>query len=305
MRHQRTLAGVVGTEGISLHSGESVSVIINPAPEGSGIRFLRTDLDDATIIHAHASHVTDTFYATTLSVDGVSVSTVEHLMAALFAMGITNAEIHVKGAEVPILDGSSREWVSLIKQVGIHEQRQWALPELVIKKPVGVKSKNQFATLYPHNGFAVDCTIDFDHPMIGHQRWEGEVDETVFLKELADARTFGMVSDARKLRRKGRARGASVDNVIVLDETRVISEGGLRYKDEFVRHKVLDAIGDLSLLGLNIRGLLVTNRSGHKLHQQLVRMLLDSRDCWEFSGLPHAQEEKVVAQVKRLVSLMP
>ena len=297
MLQQRTLAGVVGCEGIALHAGESIQVIIHPASEGTGICFLRSDLDDAPSIQAHARHVTDTFYATTLSSGGVSIGTVEHLMAALFSMGITNAAVHVKGTELPILDGSAKDWLALIRQVGVVDQRR-QLPEIVIRKPVGVKSHNQWATLYPYEGFSVDCTIEFDHPLIGKQCWKGDVSPSVFEKELSEARTFGLLRDAAHLYSCGRARGANFENVIVLDERQVVTPGGLRFTDEFVRHKVLDAIGDLSLLGLPIRGLLVSHRSGHKLHQQLLRVLLDSRDCWEFSAgnLETARQANAVAR---------
>lgn len=307
MRQQRTLNGVVGCEGVTLHTGERVRVTIHPSTDGSGIKFLRTDLDDSPHIEAHARSVTDTFYATTLCSQGISISTVEHLMAALFSLGITNAEIHVDGPELPILDGSAQDWISLIDQVGVSALGTMSTPELVIRKPVAVKSNDMWATLYPYEGFAVDCSIEFDHPAIGRQTWQGEINGEIFRKQLARARTFGLLREASKLYSMGRARGANFENVIVLDDDKVVSAGGLRYEDEFVRHKVLDAIGDISLIGVPIRGLLVTHRSGHKLHQQLLRVLLESSHCWEFSLAPRAsnrEEERMQKRLRRTLELI-
>ena len=282
MIRQRTLKNTIRATGIGLHSGTKVYLTLRPAPIDAGITFHRADRVPATAIPAAAGNVNDTALATTLDVDGVRVSTVEHLMAAFAGLGIDNCHVDVSAPEVPIMDGSAAPFVFLIQSAGILEQ---GAPKRFVRvtRTVEVRDGDKFARLEPHDGFRIDFTIDFDHPVFRHQSRRLEIDfaHASFVREIARARTFGFMRDIEALRRNNLALGGSLDNAIVLDEHRVLNEDGLRYRDEFVRHKTLDAIGDLYLLGRGLLGSLTAHKSGHKLNNLLVRELLASPDAYE------------------------
>lgn len=282
MIRQRTLKNTIRATGVGLHSGAKVYLTLRPAPIDAGITFHRTDRVPAAPIPASALAVNDTALATTLDADGVSVSTVEHLMAAFAGLGIDNCHVDVSAAEVPIMDGSAAPFVFLIQSAGILEQ---GAPKRFVRvtRPIEVVDGDKFARLEPHDGFRVDVSIDFDHPAFrrGARRLEIDFASASFAREIARARTFGFMRDIETLRKRNLALGGSLDNAIVLDEHRVLNEDGLRYRDEFVRHKTLDAIGDLYLLGRGLLASLTAHKSGHGLNNRLARELLARPDCWE------------------------
>ena len=282
MIRQRTLKNTIRATGIGLHSGQKVYLTLRPAPIDSGITFHRTDRVPAVAIPARARNVNATALATTLDVDGVGVSTVEHLMAAFAGLGVDNCHVDVSAAEVPIMDGSAAPFVFLIQSAGILEQ---GAPKRFVRvtRTVEVTDGDKVARLEPHDGFRIDFTIDFDHPVFRRQAKRIEIDfaNASFVREIARARTFGFMRDIETMRRNNLALGGSLDNAIVLDEHRVLNEDGLRYRDEFVRHKALDAIGDLYLLGHGLLGSLTAHKSGHRLNNLLVRELLASPDAYE------------------------
>ena len=282
MIKQRTLKNVIRATGVGIHSGEKVFMTLRPAAVNTGIVFRRTDLDPAAEVPARADLVGDTSMNTTLEANGVRVSTVEHLMSALAGMGIDNAYIDVSNVEVPIMDGSAGPFVFLVQSAGIEEQ---SAPKkfIRIKEPIEVRHEDKWARLEPHDGFRVSFKIDFDHPVFSSQRSFASVDfsTTSFLKEIARARTFGFMRDIEMLRGMNLILGGSMDNAVVLDDYRILNEDGLRYDDEFVKHKVLDAIGDLYLLGRPIIGAFSGYKSGHELNNMLARELLARQDAWE------------------------
>ncbi len=282
MIRQRTLRNAIKATGVGLHTGDKVYLTLSPAPIGSGIVFRRVDLDPVVEIPARAENVGDTMLSTSLNVGDVRVSTVEHLLAAMAGLGIDNAYIDVSAAEVPIMDGSAGPFVFLIQSAGIEEQ---GAPKqfIRIKRPVIVEDGDKVASLLPFDGFKVSFTIDFDHPVFRDRTAEAEVDfsSSSFVKEISRARTFGFMHEIEYLRSKGLARGGSVDNAIVVDEYRILNQDGLRYDDEFVRHKILDAIGDLYLLGNSLIGEFRAYKSGHGLNNAVLRSLIAQRDAWE------------------------
>lgn len=282
MIKQRTLKNAIKATGVGLHTGEKVYLSLLPAPADTGIVFRRVDLDPVVEIPAIASNVGDTTLSTTLVKDGVRVSTVEHLLSAMAGLGIDNAYVEVSAAEVPIMDGSAGPFVFLIQSAGIMEQ---ARPKqfLRIKRPVTVEDGDKVASFLPFNGFKVTFTIDFDHPVINDRSCVASVDfsSTSFVKEVSRARTFGFMHEIEYLRSQGLARGGSVDNAIVVDEYRILNEDGLRYEDEFVKHKILDAIGDLYLLNQSLIGEFKAHKSGHALNNKLLRALLADQEAWE------------------------
>lgn len=280
MLKQRTFKRVVRTTGIALHSGETVELVLVPAPVDTGIVFVRTDLN--VEIAANAFNVGDTMLSTCLIKDGVRVATIEHLMAALAGMGIDNAYIHT-GPELPILDGSAGPFAYLIQDAGFEEQ---SAPKrfIRIKQEVRVENGDKFAVLKPYDGFKIDFTIAFDHPAFNEKNSHATLDFSTasFVKEISRARTFGFMSDFEKLRAMNLVRGGSLDNAVVLNDFHVMNEDGLRYSDECVRHKILDALGDLYSAGAPVIGALECYKSGHALNNQLVRSLLTQSHAFEY-----------------------
>jgi len=283
MIRQRTLKNVIRATGIGLHTGEKVYLTLRPAAVDAGIIFRRVDLEEPVEISATPDNVGDTRLSTTLiSSDGVRVSTVEHLLSAMAGLGIDNAYIDVSAPEVPIMDGSAGPFVFLIQSAGIEEQNA---PKrfIRIKKPVIVEDGDKWARFDPFEGFKVSFKIDFEHPVFLNHSQTATVDfsSTSFVKEVSRARTFGFMRDIEQLRENNLALGGSLDNAIVMDDYRVLNEDGLRYQDEFVKHKVLDAIGDLYLLGCSLIGEFSGYKSGHALNNRLLRTLLATEGAWE------------------------
>jgi UDP-3-O-[3-hydroxymyristoyl] N-acetylglucosamine deacetylase len=283
MIRQRTLKNIIRATGIGLHSGEKVYLTLKPAPVNTGIVFVRTDLNPAVEIKAIAVNVGETTLSTTLTNGDVKVSTVEHLLSAMAGLGIDNAFVEVSAAEVPIMDGSAGPFVFLIQSAGVEEQTL-AKRFIRIKDTVMVKDGDKYASFRPYNGFKVSFTIDFDHPLFDESNQMASLDfsSTSFVKEVSRARTFGFMRDIEYLRSKNLALGGSVNNAIVVDDYRVLNEDGLRYENEFVKHKILDAVGDLYLLGNSLIGEYVGYKSGHGLNNQLLRALLKQQEAWEF-----------------------
>ena len=282
MIRQRTLRNSIRATGVGLHSGKKVYLTLRPAAVNTGIVFRRVDLDPLVEIPATAENVGDTTLSTTLVKDGVRISTVEHLLSAMAGLGIDNAYVEMSAAEVPIMDGSAGPFVFLLQSAGIEEQSV-AKKFIRIKREIRVEEDDKFASFLPRNGFKVTFTIDFDHPVFRGRPACAEVDfcSTSFVREVSRARTFGFMHEMEHLRSKGLARGGSVDNAIVVDDYRILNEDGLRYEDEFVRHKVLDAIGDLYLLGNSLIGEFRAHKSGHALNNKLLRALMAQQDAWE------------------------
>jgi len=279
---QRTLKNVIRATGVGLHSGEKVYMTLRPALPDTGIVFRRVDLNEPVEIKATAENVGPTTLSTTLEKDGVQVSTVEHLLSAMAGLGIDNAYVDLSAGEVPIMDGSSGPFVFLIQSAGIAEQ-DVAKRFVRIKKSVVVEEKDKWARFDPFDGFKVSFTIDFNHPVFNGRPRTAEIDfsTTSFVKEVSRARTFGFMSDIEMLRKQNLALGGSIDNAVVVDEYRVLNEDGLRYDDEFVKHKILDAIGDLYLLGHSSIGAFSGYRSGHALNNKLLKALCADRTAWE------------------------
>lgn len=270
---QRTLRSEIQFSGVGVHSGEQVQVRLRPAAPDTGVTFHR--IDQPASIPADARHVVDTRLATTLGKDGVAIGTVEHLIAACAGLGVDNLHVEIDGSEVPILDGSSADFVSMILDAGLVDQHV-AREVVVVRRTIEVTDGEKRALLLPSVDaqLHVRYTIDFPHPAIGRQTWEGTITPTVFATELAPARTFGFLRDVERLKAAGLARGGSLDNAVVLDDDKVLNAGGLRFPDEFVRHKVLDAVGDVALAGYPMSARLVAERSGHDLNARLVEALL-------------------------------
>jgi UDP-3-O-[3-hydroxymyristoyl] N-acetylglucosamine deacetylase len=282
MIRQRTLKNEIQATGVGLHTGDKVYLRLKPAPEDHGIVFRRVDLDPAVDIPANAENVGDTTLSTSLVSGDVKVSTVEHLLSAMAGMGIDNAVVELSAAEVPIMDGSAGPFVFLIQSAGIQEQSA-AKKFIRIKKIVAVSDGDKTACFLPFDGFKVSFSIDFDHPAFHDRALKASVDfsSTSFVKEVSRARTFGFMHEIEYLRSKGLAKGGSMDNAIVVDDFRVLNEDGLRYEDEFVKHKVLDAIGDLYLLGNSLIGEFCAHKSGHALNNKSLRQLISQPDAWE------------------------
>jgi UDP-3-O-[3-hydroxymyristoyl] N-acetylglucosamine deacetylase len=284
---QRTFRQRAALDGIGLHSGAKVRVTFAPAPADSGVVFVR----DGVEIPALAEFVVDTTMNTSLGRGGVRVGTVEHLLAALAGCGIDNARVEVEGPEIPIMDGSSDPFVALARRAGIHELRP-AKRFLLVRRPVTVTDGDKLARLSPARGkFSIQYTIDFKHPLISDQSFKvHEMNERSFQKDIARARTFGFKRDVERLHKAGLARGGSLENAVVVDDFNILNPEGLRFPDEFVRHKVLDALGDLSLIGMPVIGHLTAVKSGHALNHQLVRKVLVESDACEVVQ-PRAADE--------------
>ncbi len=282
MISQRTLKNIIRATGVGLHTGEKIYLTLRPAPVDTGIIFQRVDLDPVVSVAARPENVSDTRLSTTLEVDGVKISTVEHLMSAFAGLGIDNAFVELSAPEVPIMDGSAGPFVFLLQSAGIREQEK--LKQFIrIKKPLLVEDDDKWVRFEPFNGFKVTFAIDFDHPIFQNSTQEASVDfsTTSFVKEVSRARTFGFMDDLEALRNAGLAQGGSFDNAIVMDSFHILNDDGLRYEDEFVKHKVLDAIGDLYLLGHPLIGAFSAHKSGHALNNRLLRKLIENESAWE------------------------
>ncbi|HKK03178.1 MAG TPA: UDP-3-O-acyl-N-acetylglucosamine deacetylase [Gammaproteobacteria bacterium] len=282
MLRQRTLKNTIRATGVGLHTGEKVLMTLSPAPVNTGIVFRRSDLDPAVQVRADGMSVGETTLGTTLISGDVRVATVEHLMSAFAGLGIDNAIVDLSATEVPIMDGSAGPFVFLIQSAGIAEQAA-AKRFVRIRRPVEVRDGDKWARFEPHDGFKVNFEIEFDHPVFKrhHQRASMDFATTSYLREVSRARTFGFMRDMEFLRSMNLGRGGSLDNAIVLDDYRILNDDGLRYENEFVRHKILDAIGDLYLLGHSIIGEFSGYKSGHGLNNQLLRELVRNEKAWE------------------------
>lgn len=278
MRLQRTLKQKVSFEGIGLHTGRYSKVHLKPAPRDTGIIFIRTDKELA--IKASIGSVIDTAFSTTLGYNGIKIRTVEHILAVLAGLGIDNLIIEVNGPEIPILDGSSMELTSLILKGGIAKQSK-KRPYIRITNPVVLTDGHAEIAALPHNGIHITYRIHFNHYLLGEQNLSLELTEESFAMEIAPARTFGFLKDVEYLKANGFARGGSFDNAIILGESGILNSSGLRFKDEFVRHKILDLIGDLSLSGFPIYGHIIANKSGHTTNMKFLKKLLSHPDYWE------------------------
>ena len=282
MIKQRTLKNVIRATGVGLHTGKKVLLTLRPAWASTGIIFRRVDLDPAVEIPAKPKYVGDTSLSTTLVKDNIRISTVEHLLSALAGFGIDNAFVDLTADEVPIMDGSAGPFVFLIQSAGIVEQNA-AKKFLRIKEKVRVDKDEKWAMFEPFDGFKVGFSIEFDHPVFNQNNCHAEIDfsTTSFVKEVSRARTFGFMRDVELLRQKNLVLGGSLNNAVVVDDYRVLNEDGLRYADECVKHKILDAIGDLYLLGHSLIGAFKGHKSGHALNNTLIRELLLNEDAWE------------------------
>ena len=301
MQKQRTLKTTIRTVGVGLHTGSRVELVLRPAVQGTGIIFHRVDLLPRVSIPANALHVGDTRLSSTLKRDGASVSTVEHILSALAGLGIDNLHIDINGPEIPIMDGSAGPFVFLLQSAGVVEQDA---PKryLRVLAPVEVKDGDKWARFDPFNGFKLDFTIDFPHPVFGSENRHVVIDfaEHSYVKEVARARTFGFMQDVEALRAAGLILGGSLQNAIVLDDYRVLNSEGLRYDNEFVKHKVLDAIGDLYLLGHPLIGQYTAFKSGHALNNTLARALLAQPDAFELATFKDAEDVPSMFQDWRL-----
>jgi UDP-3-O-[3-hydroxymyristoyl] N-acetylglucosamine deacetylase len=277
---QRTLKRPTSCDGVGLHSGARVTLRLIPAPADHGIVFVRVDLPGKPSIPASAEFVVSTALATTLGRNGVKVGTVEHLLSALSGLGIDNVRIELDGPEVPIMDGSAAPFAALVNETGIRMQDK-AKSFLVIRRAVTVTEGDKHATLAPSKRLRIDCTIDFKHPLISDQTYSLEFSDRTYAKEIAGARTFGFLKDVEKLQANGLARGGSLNNAIVVDEFSILNPEGLRFPDEFVRHKLLDTLGDVALMGRPVIGHLTVHKSGHALNHKLVMKVLSDPENYE------------------------
>jgi UDP-3-O-[3-hydroxymyristoyl] N-acetylglucosamine deacetylase len=286
MLRQRTLRNMIRATGVGLHSGKKVFLTLRPAPVNTGIVFVRTDVSPAVTIPAKALHVSETTLSTTIETGGVKVSTIEHLMAALAGLAIDNVIIEVSAPEVPIMDGSAGPFVFLLQSAGIEEQSA-ARRYIRIKKPVEVIDGDKRASFRPFAGMRMNFGIEFAHPAFSGRNQDISIDlsSSTFVHEVSRARTFGFLRDIEHLRSRNLALGGSMENAIVVDDFRVLNEDGLRYDDEFVRHKMLDAIGDLYLIGHPVIGEFSAYKSGHALNNKLCREMLARRDAWDIVTL--------------------
>ena len=293
MLKQRTLSSKIRASGVGLHTGKKISLTLNPAPTNSGIVFKRTDIKSAPI-KASLENVFDTRLSTSLSNDEIKISTVEHLLSALAGIGIDNAVIELDGPEVPIMDGSARPFVFMIQSAGIQEQSA-AKRFIKIKKTIEVKQGEKWAKIEPFDGFKVAFTIDFDHPAFRETSQSSEIDfsSVSYLSQVSRARTFGFAKDIELLRKNNLALGGSVNNAIVIDDYKVVNEEGVRFQDEFVKHKILDAIGDLYLLGHGLIGSFSAYKSGHHLNNLLLRELINNVHAWEEVTIQNDSESPI------------
>lgn len=294
MIKQRTLKNTIRATGVGLHTGDKVYLTLHPAEPNTGIRFRRVDLENPIMIAARPENVGETKLSTTLTHGDIKVSTVEHLLSAMAGLGIDNAIVDVSAPEVPIMDGSAGPFVFLLQSAGVVEQdvpKQY----IRIKRSIRVEEDDKWAAFEPFDGFKVTFTIDFEHPAFSEHLKTAVMDfsSTTFVKEVSRARTFGFMRDIEFLRENNLALGGSLDNAIVVDEDKVLNEDGLRYADEFVKHKILDAIGDLYLLGHSLIGEYQGFKSGHALNNKLLLTLLENKDAWETVTFNNAEEAPI------------
>jgi len=294
MLKQRTLKKSINATGVGLHTGEKVKMTLCPAAPDTGIVFRRVDLPDSAEIKVQPQYVCDTRMCSALEHEGVRVATVEHLMSALAGLGIDNIYVELSAGEVPIMDGSSGPFVFLLQEAGIVEQAA-AKKFIRVKKTVELHDGDKWVRFDPYFGFKVDFTIDFAHPVFEHTGNNVKIDfaDNSYIKEVSRARTFGFMHEVETLRSMGLARGGSLDNAIVLDEYRILNQDGLRYDDEFVKHKTLDAIGDLYVLGHQLLCAFTAHKSGHALNNQLLRTLMADKDAWEYTTFDKAEEAPI------------
>ena len=297
MLKQRTLKKSINATGVGLHTGEKVKMTLRPAAPDTGIVFRRVDLPDSAEIKVQPQYVCDTRMCSALEHEGVRVATVEHLMSALAGLRIDNIYVELSAGEVPIMDGSSGPFVFLLQEAGIVEQAA-AKKFIRVKKTVEVHDGDKWVRFDPYFGFKVDFTIDFAHPVFEHTGNNVKIDfaDNSYIKEVSRARTFGFMHEVETLRSMGLARGGSLDNAIVLDEYRILNQDGLRYEDEFVKHKTLDAIGDLYVLGHQLLCAFTAHKSGHALNNQLLRTLMADKDAWEYTTFDKAEEAPIGIQ---------
>ncbi|OGR13111.1 MAG: UDP-3-O-[3-hydroxymyristoyl] N-acetylglucosamine deacetylase [Desulfobacterales bacterium RIFOXYA12_FULL_46_15] len=277
---QTTLSKSISFSGVGMHSGKLTRLIIKPAPKNHGIKFRRVDLPGTQDIQALYKLVVDTSLATVLGTNGAIVSTIEHLMAGFSGLGIDNVLVEIDDYEIPIMDGSAKIFTQMMEAAGIVYQDA---PKhyFIVKKPIELFDHDKSVTVYPEPCFKITCKIDFPHPLIGKQEISFDREKDNFEKEISRARTFGFVQDLELLKKFSLGKGGSLDNAIVIDEDRILNEEGLRYPDEFVRHKLLDSLGDFSLLGMPIKGHIITNKSGHTLNHSFIETFLKNKDAWE------------------------
>ena len=278
--HQQTIDVPVSCSGVGVHSGKTVNLTIKPAPANHGIRFVRIDLPGKPGVSAHFNNVVDTSLATVIGAEGCIVSTVEHLMAGFIGMSIDNAIVEVDAYELPIMDGSAGPFTKLIRSAGTRRQ-EGRKCYFKVNEPITLSENGKTVAVYPADEFRITCTIAYDHPLIGTQTCDFVNGRDAFEKEICSARTFGFLHEVEMMKRYGLARGGSLDNAVVIDESRVLNEGGLRYPDEFVRHKVLDCIGDFSLIGMPIMGHVVARKSGHAFNHAFLAKFFEEKSAWE------------------------
>lgn len=290
--YQHTVKEIIRVSGIGLHSGQPVRMTIQPAKANSGIRFILENGKERTIIPAFMNRVTDTTLATTIGENGTFISTTEHLLAALAGVGIDNAVINVDGNEIPIMDGSAAPFVHVLNRVGRREQRAGRRVLRLLREVVYREAETEIRIL-PHDRLKITCEIDFPHPAVRRQSYSVELSPRRFMKEIAPARTFGFAHEVEALRERGLALGGSLDNAVVIDRQGVVNREGLRYSDEFVRHKILDLVGDLALLGCPIAGHVIARRAGHRHHVGLLREIVRQPASWELVKLEKDPESGV------------
>ncbi len=277
---QKTIADIAHCSDIGVHSGQTVNLTIKPAPINHGIKFVRADLPSRPCVPARFNKVVDTSLATVLGSEGFIISTIEHLMAALTGLSIDNALVEVDSYELPIMDGSAGPFARMLKKAGIEDQNA---PRCYfeIRKPVELNHSGKFVGIYPADDYRITCAIEFDHPLIQKQEFSTPINPDHFVNKIADARTFGFLHEVEYLKKYGLGKGGSLDNAVIVDQTSILNEGGLRWADEFVRHKLLDCIGDFSLLGLPIKGHVVAKRSGHQFHHAFLEKLFHDKNAWQ------------------------
>ena len=297
---EKTIRKEVSCNGIGLHSGQPIELKLLPAPEGSGIVFIRKDLGKKRI-PADAAHVVSTQLSTTIGAEGVTVQTIEHLMAAVSALEIDHLTVEIDGPEVPVLDGSAAPFVALLLEAGVvNQEKNKSYIEFL--KPVTVSEKGKYVTIRPGSSFDISYEIQFDHPLISNQSYFYRHSRRAFTEEIAPARTFGFLKDVERLKAQGLAQGGSLENAIVIGENQILNKQGLRFSDEFVRHKILDLIGDFSLLGMPVLGHVQALCSGHMLHSKLIQEVLANKKAWRIVTPPVQERQKVYSPYQRFSS---
>jgi UDP-3-O-[3-hydroxymyristoyl] N-acetylglucosamine deacetylase len=280
-QYQQTIAKPIKIEGIGLHSGKNVTMRLLPAPPSCGIQFLSTQENGETKFKASVHHITKTTLSTTLGIpDAPEIHTVEHILSALYGLGIDNLTIQLNDIEIPIMDGSALPFVKRILEAGIVKQNRLKTFLRILEK-IEVKESGKSISILPNPRTKISYSIDFKHPLVAHQEYHLTLSRNSFIREIAGARTFGFLSEFKELQKQGLIKGGSLDNAVVVDQDKIINKEGLRFEDEFVRHKILDLIGDFSLLGHPIQGHIIAHRAGHALHARLMEKILQEKDSWE------------------------